>query len=64
MDILGKICGAFDEWVMTVGKVKVLLVIIGLIWTEVQKPSLSISRKVKGGDGPGKLRCSEKRRES
>ena len=50
MDDLGIRYRTFSGWGMETRKVEVLLVIGGLMWTEVQKPDLStkmsISRKV------------------
>ena len=48
MDSLGKSYRAFGEWGMVAGKVEVLLVVSGLMWTEVQKPSLLTCMKYQG----------------
>ena len=46
MDCLGKRYGTFSGWEMVAGKVEVLLVLVGLMWTEVQKPSLSTNMSI------------------
>ena len=45
-DSLGKRYEAFGGWGMAPGKVEILLAVSCLMWTEVWKPSMSISRKV------------------